>query len=47
MKRPLLLLFCVLAAAFVLGSVGCEMHPVSETSEHGDKSDKDQKSSGH
>lgn len=47
MKRPLLLLFCVLAAAFVLGSVGCEQHPVSETPEHGEKSDKDSKSSGH
>jgi len=44
MKRPLLLLFCVLAAGFVLGSVGCEQHPVSETAEHGDK---DAKAPGH
>ncbi len=36
-----------MTAAFVLGSVGCEQHPVSETAEHGDKSKKDDKSSGH
>jgi hypothetical protein len=47
MKRPLLLLCCILAAGFVLGSVGCEQHPVSETADHGAKDAKDQKASGH
>jgi hypothetical protein len=46
MKRPLLLLFCVLAAGFVLGSVGCERHPLEQTKERQQESGQD-KDSGH
>jgi hypothetical protein len=48
MKRPLFLLFSALAAAFVvLGSVGCEQHPLKDNPQHGTESDKDQKATGH
>jgi hypothetical protein len=46
MKYPLVLLFCVVSACFVLGSVGCEKHPLEQTVER-QKESGQAKDSGH